>query len=91
MPTSTSSPCGIFSLADSLLDRLQARDKESKLPMLLKMLVWAQDQLKVHAACPRIEDLMTASLTPPTPISSVSTRRGIVEGLDLSGDDDPRY
>jgi hypothetical protein len=47
----------------------QARDKESKLPVLLKMLVWAQMQLSEHASCPSITNMLTGELSCPRPQS----------------------
>ncbi|KAG0503705.1 hypothetical protein HPP92_003777, partial [Vanilla planifolia] len=44
----------------------QSREKDPKLPSLLKMLVWAQNQLDEKAAYPRINDLSTAKLEEPT-------------------------
>lgn len=43
------------------------QEKEPKLPNLLKLLVWAQQQLDERAAYPRIDDLSTAELAPPPP------------------------
>mmetsp|Transcript_2937 Transcript_2937/g.6883 ORF Transcript_2937/g.6883 Transcript_2937/m.6883 type:complete len:264 (+) Transcript_2937:123-914(+) len=45
----------------------QAQEKESKLPMLLRMLVWAQDQLSRHARFPRVSHLVTARTQAPPP------------------------
>ncbi|XP_030467974.1 protein GID8 homolog isoform X2 [Syzygium oleosum] len=45
----------------------QSHEKDPKLPSLLKMLVWAQNQLDEKAVYPRINDLSTAKLEdPPT-------------------------
>lgn len=38
---------------------------DPKLPSLLKMLIWAQNQLDEKAAYPRINDLSTAKLEDP--------------------------
>jgi len=38
---------------------------DPKLPSLLKMLIWAQNQLDEKAAYPRITDLSTATLEDP--------------------------
>ncbi|KAA8519837.1 hypothetical protein F0562_014073 [Nyssa sinensis] len=43
----------------------QSHEKDPKLPNLLKMLVWAQNQLDEKAAYPRINDLSTATLEDP--------------------------
>ncbi|KAG1342669.1 protein GID8 [Cocos nucifera] len=43
----------------------QSHEKDPKLPSLLKMLVWAQNQLDEKAVYPRINDLSTASLEDP--------------------------
>ncbi|XP_034892064.1 protein GID8 homolog isoform X3 [Populus alba] len=40
----------------------QSREKDPKLPSLLKMLLWAQNQLDEKAVYPRINDLSTAKL-----------------------------
>ncbi|GAB4826904.1 Glucose-induced degradation complex subunit [Ancistrocladus abbreviatus] len=40
----------------------QSHEKDPKLPSLLKMLVWAQNQLDQKAAYPRINDFSTAAL-----------------------------
>ncbi|XP_020242136.1 glucose-induced degradation protein 8 homolog isoform X2 [Asparagus officinalis] len=40
----------------------QSHEKDPKLPSLLKMLIWAQNQLDEKAAYPRINDLSTAAL-----------------------------
>ncbi|GAB4821825.1 hypothetical protein N2152v2_008871 [Parachlorella kessleri] len=42
----------------------QSQEKESRLPNLLKLLVWTQQQLDEKAAYPRIIDLATAELVP---------------------------
>ncbi|XP_027362949.1 protein GID8 homolog isoform X4 [Abrus precatorius] len=44
----------------------QSHEKDPKLPSLLKMLIWAQNQLDEKAAYPRISDLSTAILEDPT-------------------------
>ncbi|KAF5943753.1 hypothetical protein HYC85_017830 [Camellia sinensis] len=43
----------------------QSHEKDPKLPSLLKMLLWAQNQLDEKAAYPRIKDLATATLEDP--------------------------
>ncbi|XP_031249245.1 protein GID8 homolog isoform X2 [Pistacia vera] len=43
----------------------QSHEKDPKLPSLLKMLVWAQNQLDEKAAYPRINNLSTATLEDP--------------------------
>ncbi|KAG2487534.1 hypothetical protein HYH03_013814 [Edaphochlamys debaryana] len=43
----------------------QAQEREPRLPLLLKLLLWAQQQLDERAAYPRIQDLATAQLVPP--------------------------
>ncbi|KAF5728657.1 hypothetical protein HS088_TW21G00806 [Tripterygium wilfordii] len=43
----------------------QSHEKDPKLPSLLKMLIWAQNQLDEKAAYPRINDLSTAVLEDP--------------------------
>ncbi|XP_068639802.1 protein GID8 homolog isoform X3 [Aristolochia californica] len=44
----------------------QSHEKDPKLPSLLKMLIWAQNQLDEKAAYPRINDLSTAVLEDPS-------------------------
>ncbi|KAB2065207.1 hypothetical protein ES319_A09G074900v1 [Gossypium barbadense] len=44
----------------------QSHEKDPKLPSLLKMLIWAQNQLDEKAAYPRINDLSNATLEDPT-------------------------
>ncbi|GLC39432.1 Glucose-induced degradation complex subunit [Pleodorina starrii] len=44
----------------------QAQEREPRLPVLLKVLLWAQAQLDERATYPRITDLATAQLVPPT-------------------------
>ncbi|GMH05417.1 hypothetical protein Nepgr_007257 [Nepenthes gracilis] len=44
----------------------QSHEKDPKLPSLLKMLIWAQNQLDEKAAYPRIKDLSTAALEDST-------------------------
>ncbi|KAF8029881.1 hypothetical protein BT93_E2334 [Corymbia citriodora subsp. variegata] len=44
----------------------QSHEKDPKLPSLLKMLVWAQNQLDEKAVYPRINDLSTAKLEDPS-------------------------
>ncbi|XP_010041270.1 protein GID8 homolog isoform X2 [Eucalyptus grandis] len=44
----------------------QSHEKDPKLPSLLKMLVWAQNQLDEKAIYPRIKDLSTAKLEDPS-------------------------
>ncbi|XP_061984133.1 protein GID8 homolog isoform X1 [Populus nigra] len=43
----------------------QSREKDPKLPSLLKMLLWAQNKLDEKAVYPRINDLSTAMLEDP--------------------------
>ena len=43
----------------------QCQEKDPKLPALLKMLMWAQDQLKEHAEFP-VMDIQKATLDNPT-------------------------
>ncbi|XP_011027909.1 PREDICTED: glucose-induced degradation protein 8 homolog [Populus euphratica] len=43
----------------------QSHEKDPKLPSLLKMLLWAQNQLDEKAAYPRIKNLSTAMLEDP--------------------------
>ncbi|KAG6694560.1 hypothetical protein I3842_09G053700 [Carya illinoinensis] len=43
----------------------QSHEKDPKLPSLLKMLIWAQNQLDKKAAYPHINDLSTAILEDP--------------------------
>ncbi|KAL4563174.1 hypothetical protein LXL04_027210 [Taraxacum kok-saghyz] len=43
----------------------QSHEKDPKLPNLLRMLLWAQNQLDEKAAYPRITDLFTATLEDP--------------------------
>ncbi|KAL2473620.1 LisH and RanBPM domains containing protein [Forsythia ovata] len=40
----------------------QSHEKDPKLPSILKMLIWAQNQLDEKAAYPRISNLSTAAL-----------------------------
>ncbi|XP_055806472.1 protein GID8 homolog isoform X1 [Solanum dulcamara] len=44
----------------------QSHEKDPKLPSLLKMMIWAQDQLDEKAFYPHITNLSTASLENPT-------------------------
>ncbi|XP_062013238.1 protein GID8 homolog isoform X2 [Rosa rugosa] len=44
----------------------QSHEKDPKLPSLLKMLIWAQNQLDEKAHYPRINDLSTARLEDPS-------------------------
>ncbi|KAK1309094.1 hypothetical protein QJS10_CPA09g01441 [Acorus calamus] len=44
----------------------QSHEKDPKLPSLLKMLIWVQNQLDEKATYPRINDLSTAVLEDPT-------------------------
>ncbi|XP_059623134.1 protein GID8 homolog isoform X2 [Cornus florida] len=43
----------------------QSHEKDPKLPSLLKMLIWAQNQLEEKASYPRIKNLSTAALEDP--------------------------
>ncbi|CAM0878891.1 unnamed protein product [Alopecurus aequalis] len=43
----------------------QNHEKDSKLPSLLKMLIWTQDQLNEKAVYPRISNFSTAALEDP--------------------------
>ncbi|XP_047052884.1 protein GID8 homolog [Lolium rigidum] len=43
----------------------QSQEKDPKLPSLLKMLIWTQDQLDEKAAYPRINNFSTAALEDP--------------------------
>ncbi|KAK6932512.1 LIS1 homology motif [Dillenia turbinata] len=47
----------------------QSHEKDPKLPSLLKMLIWAQNQLDEKAVYPRINDLSTAKLEDPASIN----------------------
>jgi hypothetical protein len=40
----------------------QAQDKDSKLPLLLKLLLWVQEQLSHQIVCPRVDSLVTGDL-----------------------------
>ncbi|PWA61138.1 lisH and RanBPM domains containing protein [Artemisia annua] len=44
----------------------QSHEKDPKLPSLLRMLLWAQNQLDEKAVYPRITDLFTAALEDPS-------------------------
>ncbi|XP_019420262.1 PREDICTED: glucose-induced degradation protein 8 homolog isoform X2 [Lupinus angustifolius] len=44
----------------------QSHEKDPKLPNLLKMLIWAQNQLDEKAAYPHIKDLSSAKLEDPS-------------------------
>lgn len=44
----------------------QSHEKDPKLPNLLRMLLWAQNQLDEKAVYPRITDLLTAALEDPS-------------------------
>lgn len=46
-------------------EMLWLQEKEPRLPMLLKLLVWAQNQLDTRCTYPRINDLAAPSLTSP--------------------------
>lgn len=46
-------------------DRTPRTIAEPRLPMLLKMMLWAQQQLDGKLAYPRISNLVTATLEPP--------------------------
>mmetsp|Transcript_67369 Transcript_67369/g.140371 ORF Transcript_67369/g.140371 Transcript_67369/m.140371 type:complete len:279 (+) Transcript_67369:98-934(+) len=67
----------------------QAQEKESKLPMLLKMLVWAQDQLSRHARFPRIDSLVKARPRAPPPEAmpdeTEESALGASVAIDVSG------
>lgn len=43
----------------------QGQEKEPRLVLLLKMMLWAQQQLDEKAAYPKVTDLATASLSGP--------------------------
>jgi len=43
----------------------KCQEKEPRLPILLKMMLWAQKQLDDKLAYPRITDIVTAKLEPP--------------------------
>ena len=45
--------------------RQYVQEKEARLPNLLKMVVWAQQQLNEKLAYPRINDLMNTELVEP--------------------------
>lgn len=45
--------------------RFLLQEKEPRLPNLLKLLVWAQNQLDTKCTYPRINDLSAPSLTDP--------------------------
>ena len=45
----------------------QSQEQESRLPCLLKMMLWAQDQLDEKVNFPRINDLVSARLEGPEP------------------------
>ncbi len=43
----------------------QGQEREPRLLLLLRMMLWAQQQVDSRAVYPRITDLATAKLTPP--------------------------
>ncbi|KAJ3416809.1 Glucose-induced degradation complex subunit [Chytridiales sp. JEL 0842] len=49
----------------------QCQEKDPKLPSLLKMLVWAQNQLEERVQFPKIKNLATAELEDPSSSSAV--------------------
>ena len=55
---------------------------DPKLPSLLKMLMWAQDQLDEKAAYPRINDLSTAMLEDP-PVWDISSQMIVQRCLSI--------
>jgi hypothetical protein len=46
--------------------KLQNQEQEPRLPNLLKMIIWSQQQLDEKMTYPRVNDLVTAELTSPT-------------------------
>ena len=44
---------------------LHLQEQEARLPSLLKMMVWAQQQLNEKLLYPRIDNLITATLSEP--------------------------
>lgn len=45
---------------------LHLQEREPRLPGLLKLLLWAQNQLDSRAQYPRMNDLVSGTLTEPT-------------------------
>ena len=55
------------SVAVLILSRiLHNQEREPRLPGLLKLLLWAQNQLDCKANYPRMNDLVSGSLSEPT-------------------------
>lgn len=50
---------------NSAILQSQCVEKESRLPMLIKMLLWSQQQLDEKATYPHITDLITGQLAEP--------------------------
>lgn len=45
----------------------KCQEKEARLPVLLKMMLWSQKQLDETLSYPKVTSLLDAHLTPPTP------------------------
>ena len=45
---------------------LLSQEREPRLPGLLKLLLWAQNQLDSKAIYPRMDDLVSGTLSEPT-------------------------
>ncbi|TPX30342.1 hypothetical protein SmJEL517_g06079 [Synchytrium microbalum] len=52
----------------------QCQDKDPKLPTMLKMLVWAQNQLDEKYTYPKVKNLVTTELEDVTPIEDSKTK-----------------
>ncbi|TPX41295.1 hypothetical protein SeMB42_g05317 [Synchytrium endobioticum] len=52
----------------------QCQDKDPKLPTMLKMLVWAQNQLDEKYSYPKVKNLSTAELEDPLPLEDLNTK-----------------
>lgn len=55
----------------------KCQDKEPRLPILLKMMVWAQNHLDEKLTYPRITDFLTAKLEDPQPSGSTSCEEAV--------------
>ena len=63
----------------------QAQDKEAKLVLLLKMLLWLQVELARHVECPLLDSLVTAHLRAPSARSERPLRQATAEMHGVHG------
>ena len=63
--------CIIHIRKQACAQRMPVQEKEPRLPMLLKLLLWAQSQLDSKLQYPRMVDLVAGRLSDPTDVNQM--------------------